>query len=217
LKSDTDCIDCGRCLKLGIRLFFSLCFTFSPQRVPTCCRSNVPLKQELWSGAAAAKPPSDSYVYIACENARNKEVKLTNWTVKFVLCMKKWINQHSWTPTWKKCFCSLWHTVALTHWCNPIPDSQPTETELLHRAVTHSRTMGTNDEAIPGKYLSTGADVAENDFVNATKKTKNKDTTKDFSSRSRTWVSRTRTWAPRTRTLNLSLRTRTTTLLWYAM
>jgi len=51
------------------------------------------------------------------------------------------------------------------------------------------------------------AGFAENNFVNATKNTKNKDTTKDFSSR--TWVSRTRTWAPRTRTrtLNLSLRT----------
>ena len=57
------------------------------------------------------------------------------------------------------------------------------------------------------------AGFAENDCKCHEKNTKNKDTTKDFSSRTRTWVSRTRTWVPRTRTLNLSLRTRTTTLL----
>ena len=68
------------------------------------------------------------------------------------------------------------------------------------------------------------AAFTENDFVNATKNTKNKDTTKDFSSRARTrtWVSRTRTrtmtWAPRTRTrtrtfLKDSLRTRTRTTI----
>ena len=75
-------IDCGRCLKVGVKHFSAL-FSILAAKCTHLLQSAVPLNGDDLDANVRPKltkphPPNDSDGYTACQNAPNKQAKSTN-------------------------------------------------------------------------------------------------------------------------------------------